>query len=236
MNGNLWVGGYSQVFPIAARSGIEGTGITVGLVRDLAFGAGSLWVVSGLETGQQGVRDGAAARRRPSRVIRTTIALGTNPVAVEVADGSVWLASGKTIRRVDPENDQVIEAIPVGATPRIWRAMSTASGLPSNSSYLEADGRIVRMVDGMRLDAAHALRDEEPRRPFEHRRPGRLVAHDVRLELGERPQARRAEQPVGGRHPPVIRWIVEVGGVRVAGGLPGVRALRNRSMRLAGSG
>jgi YVTN family beta-propeller protein len=117
VNGNLWVAGYSQVFPIAARSGIEGTGITVGLVRDLAYGAGSLWVVSGMETGAQGVRTALRPVDVRSRVIRTTIALGTNPVAVDVAAGSVWLASGKTIRRVDPENDQIVDTVPVGATP-----------------------------------------------------------------------------------------------------------------------
>jgi YVTN family beta-propeller protein len=116
LKGNLWVAGYSQVFPIAARSGIEGTGITVGLVRDLAYGAGSLWVVSGSETGAQGVRTALRRVDVRGRVIRTTIAPGTNPVAVEVAGHSVWLASAETIQRVDPENDQIIDAIPVGAT------------------------------------------------------------------------------------------------------------------------
>jgi YVTN family beta-propeller protein len=117
VNGNLWVGGFSQVFPIAARSGIEGTGITVGRVNDLAFGAGGLWVVSGSETGQQGVRTALRRVDLGSRLVRTTIALGSSPVAVEVAGGSVWLASGKAIRRIDPESDQVTQTIPVGASP-----------------------------------------------------------------------------------------------------------------------
>jgi YVTN family beta-propeller protein len=116
-NGDLWVGGYSQVFPIDARSGIERTGIRVGLVRDLAFGSGSLWVISGLETGQQRVRTGLRRVDVRGRIVRNQIALGSNLLAVDVAAGSVWLASGTTIRRVDPENDQVVEEIPIGVTP-----------------------------------------------------------------------------------------------------------------------
>ena len=114
-NGSLWVGGFSEVFPVAA-SGIEGAGVRTGLVRDLAVGAGSLWVASGQETGQQGVRSALRRVDPRSRLIRSTIAAGVNPVAVEVAAGSVWLASETTVRRVDPADDRVTAAIGVGAS------------------------------------------------------------------------------------------------------------------------
>jgi YVTN family beta-propeller protein len=117
VNGNPWVGGFSQVYPIAARSGIAGTGVPVGQVRDLAFGAGSLWVVSGLETGQQGVRTALRRVDTGGRVVLSTISLGSNPVAVAVAGGSAWVASGQSIQRIDPSNDQVVDTIPVGANP-----------------------------------------------------------------------------------------------------------------------
>ena len=115
-NGALWVGGFGEVFPVAARTGIEGAGVSVGLVRDLAFGAGDLWVVSGQETGQQSVRSALRRVDVRSRLIRTTIAAQSNPVAVEVAAGTVWLASGTTVRRVDPDTDRVTGAIDVGAS------------------------------------------------------------------------------------------------------------------------
>jgi hypothetical protein len=117
VNGNPWVGGFTHVFPISARTGNEGTGIRVGEVRDLAFGGGSLWVVSGLETGAQGVSTALRRVDVRSRVVQTTVALGSNPVAVAVADGSVWLAGGRGIQRVDLENDQLIEAISLGSSP-----------------------------------------------------------------------------------------------------------------------
>lgn len=116
-DGDLWVGGFATVFPVDTRSGIEGAGVSVGRVTDLAFGAGSLWVASGQENGQQGAR--AALRRVDvrSRLIRTTISIGSSPVAVVVAGRSVWVAGGSTLRRVDPETDRVTDAIPIGASP-----------------------------------------------------------------------------------------------------------------------
>src|SRR5262249_53287124 len=50
-NGKAWVGGYSQVFPIES-TGLSRVGTEVGLVRDIAFGAGSVWVVSRSDVNQ----------------------------------------------------------------------------------------------------------------------------------------------------------------------------------------
>jgi DNA-binding SARP family transcriptional activator len=117
-DGEVWVGGTSDVFPIAADSGIPGAGIPVGTISDLTFGAGTLWVVSGTP-----VHAGAdqALRRLDLRnqMIRNTINVGNNPIRVAAAAGSIWVASRSdaTVYRVNPHEDRATGTIPVGSTP-----------------------------------------------------------------------------------------------------------------------
>jgi DNA-binding SARP family transcriptional activator len=117
--GNAWVAGANQVFPIAARTGNWSPGIAVGSpVLDLAPTAGSLWVISGAPV----VATTQEALRRidlRDRLVHTTIPVGSDPVAVAAAGGSIWAASGSdgTIDRVDPAKERVVDTIEVGATP-----------------------------------------------------------------------------------------------------------------------
>ena len=117
--GEAWVAGANQVVPIAARTGIAGSGITVGSpVLDLAPTAGSLWVISGAPAAA--TTQGALRRiDLRDRLVRTTITVGSDPVAVAAARGSIWAASGSdgTIDRVDPAREQVVDTIHVGASP-----------------------------------------------------------------------------------------------------------------------
>jgi DNA-binding SARP family transcriptional activator/streptogramin lyase len=121
-DGEAWVAGSSYagcVFPINGRTGAAGSGIDVGgPIHDLALDGGSLWVLSG-----------GAVREQPypalravdlhDRLVRTTVAVGNDPVAVVVAAGSIWVASGsdETISRVDPSRGRVVETIKLGASP-----------------------------------------------------------------------------------------------------------------------
>jgi DNA-binding SARP family transcriptional activator/DNA-binding beta-propeller fold protein YncE len=118
-DGKLWVAGADQVFPVTATTGIPGAGARVGVVRDLAFGAGSLWVASG-GPGHVGGIVQALRRVDPhSRLVQATIAVGSDPVAVAAAGGSIWVASRTDgmVERVDPARNRVVETIAVGAKP-----------------------------------------------------------------------------------------------------------------------
>ena len=117
-NRHAWVGGVTGVFPIEASTGSPGAGTDVGHVRDLAFGAGSLWVVSGTDINQ---RIGAGLRRvdPQGRIVEAFIDVGSNPVAVVSEGGSIWVASrtDRAIKRVDPAENAVVKTIPLGAAP-----------------------------------------------------------------------------------------------------------------------
>jgi YVTN family beta-propeller protein len=115
----VWVAGASQAFPIAPASQIPGAGAIVGVVRDLAFGAGDLWVVSGAPGHQGGVAEALRRVDRESRLIELEIPVGSDPVAVAVAAGSVWAASRSdgTVYRVEPTQNKVVEMIRTGASP-----------------------------------------------------------------------------------------------------------------------
>jgi DNA-binding SARP family transcriptional activator len=118
-DGRLWVGGGDQVFPIVAATGVPEVGARVGVVRDLAFGAGSLWVVSGGVAHVGGI-DQALRRVDPSsQLVLATIAVGSDPEAIAVAGGSVWVASRTdgAIERVNPGRNLVVETIALGAKP-----------------------------------------------------------------------------------------------------------------------
>jgi DNA-binding beta-propeller fold protein YncE len=121
--GEVWVAGYDEVFPINPRTGDVGSGIRIGHARDLAFGAGSLWVVSGSDINQ---RLGPALRRvdLPGREVEGKVDVGRDPVAVDWAGGSIWVASrgDRTIKRVDPERNAVVKTIPLGAPPKALAA------------------------------------------------------------------------------------------------------------------
>jgi DNA-binding SARP family transcriptional activator len=118
--GRVWVGGAYQVFPIAPDMGrIAGSAANVGVVRDLAFGARSLWVVSGASGGWGGVFQALRPIDPHTGVVQATIAVGVDPVAVVVAGGSVWVASRSDgiIERVDSAQDRVVDATRIGASP-----------------------------------------------------------------------------------------------------------------------
>jgi len=117
-DGNAWVAGYDHVFPIAARSGIPDAGIVVGHARDLTFGEGSLWTVSG---GRLDLGVAMALRRVDlrGRLVDATIEVDADPVAIAFAGGSIWVASRgeETVQRVDPATERVVETIDLDAVP-----------------------------------------------------------------------------------------------------------------------
>ncbi len=117
-DGEAWVAGSGDVFPIEARSGVPGDPIRVGGVRGLAFGAGSLWVVSGGPGHIGGVRQALRRVDTESRLVQTTIPVGSDPVAVAVTAGSVWVASrsDRAIKRVDAEQNRV-DTLGLGSAP-----------------------------------------------------------------------------------------------------------------------
>jgi DNA-binding beta-propeller fold protein YncE len=118
-DGSLWVAGADQVFPIKATTGVPGAGTRVGVVRDLAFGAGALWVVSGGAAEAGGVNPALRRVDPVSRLVQATIPVGSDPEAVAVAGGAVWVASRTdgVIERIDPSQNRVVETIAVGAKP-----------------------------------------------------------------------------------------------------------------------
>jgi len=118
--GKVWVAGADQVFPIAAEADMAaGTGADVGGVRDLAFGEGSLWVVSGSPTHVSGVVQALRRVDPHTGIVQATISVGSDPVSVTVAGGSVWVGSESdgVIERVNPAQNRVVELIKVGAKP-----------------------------------------------------------------------------------------------------------------------
>jgi DNA-binding SARP family transcriptional activator/streptogramin lyase len=118
--GKVWVGGAYRVFAIAPdMETIASSGANVGVVRDLAFGAGSLWVVSGASGGFGGVVPALRPIDPHTGVVQATITVGVDPVAVAVAADSVWVASRSDgiLERVDPAQDRVVDTTRVGASP-----------------------------------------------------------------------------------------------------------------------
>jgi DNA-binding SARP family transcriptional activator len=114
-----WVAGAGDIVPIAAASGTPGGPISAGAARGLAFGDGTLWVVSGGPGHIGGVKQALRRVNLESRLVETTIPAGGDPVAVTVADGSVWVAgrSDKAVFRVDPEQNRVVETLRLRSTP-----------------------------------------------------------------------------------------------------------------------
>jgi streptogramin lyase len=115
----VWVGGMNEVFSIEAQSRIPRAGPDVGAVRDLAFGAGSLWLVSGGQAHMGGVVQALRRIDPHTRMVQATIPVGSDPVAVAVAGGSVWVAARTdgVVKRVDPGQNRVVDTIAVGAKP-----------------------------------------------------------------------------------------------------------------------
>jgi DNA-binding SARP family transcriptional activator len=116
--GKVWVAGANQVFPITEETAIP-TGAMVGVVRDLAFGAGSLWVVSGGNGHVGGVVQALRRVDPHTGLVQATIAVGSDPVSVAVAGGSIWVAvrTAGAIERVDPAQDRAVDTISLGAKP-----------------------------------------------------------------------------------------------------------------------
>jgi DNA-binding SARP family transcriptional activator len=118
-DGEVWVGGVNKVFSVDPDTRIPHTGPDVGVVRDLAFGAGSLWVVSGIQTHVGGVVQALRRIDSHTRMVQATIPVGSDPVAVAVAGHSVWVATRTdgSVARVDPAQNRVVDTIPLGAKP-----------------------------------------------------------------------------------------------------------------------
>jgi hypothetical protein len=117
-DGAAWAAGANQVVPIDAASGIPSTEAIVGVVRDVSYGDGSLWVVSG----GPAHADVAQALRRVdpvTRLVQATIGVGSDPVSVAAAAGSVWVAdrTDGTIERVDTAHNRVAATIRVSGKP-----------------------------------------------------------------------------------------------------------------------
>jgi DNA-binding SARP family transcriptional activator/DNA-binding beta-propeller fold protein YncE len=129
----VWVAGSSSagyVFPITDPQ----TGIAVGgPIRDLAPYAGSLWVLSGNPVVEL-PRPALRAVNLHDQLIRTSVTVGKDPVALAVAAGSIWVANGtdKTISRVDPSRGRPVKTIKLGVNPTaiaadrdgVWVAVS----------------------------------------------------------------------------------------------------------------
>ena len=115
--GAAWVAGYDDVFPVGAGTRVAEPGTVVGLARSLAFGDGSLWVVSGGRI-DQGVVPAVRRVDVDGRVVETTIR-PSHPSAVASAGGSIWVTSAQdqTITRVDPADNRVVSTIRLGAAP-----------------------------------------------------------------------------------------------------------------------
>jgi DNA-binding SARP family transcriptional activator/streptogramin lyase len=121
-NGRMWVAGSgfaASVFPVVERTREVGTGIPVGgPIQDLAVDGDTLWVLSGspvLELPRPRLR----AVDIHDQLLRATVTVGEDPVAVAAGAGSIWVASrrDRTISRVDPSPGRVVETIKLGARP-----------------------------------------------------------------------------------------------------------------------
>jgi DNA-binding SARP family transcriptional activator/streptogramin lyase len=118
-DGQLWVAGAYDVFPVTANTGIPGAGAAVGIVHGIAFGAGSLWVISGGPAHQGGVVQALRRVDPHTRLVQATVTVGSNPKSVASAAGSLWVATpgDGAIERVDPKQDRVVQTIRVGTSP-----------------------------------------------------------------------------------------------------------------------
>jgi sugar lactone lactonase YvrE len=120
--GTAWVasaGVPGYVFPIEGRNGESDSGIDVGgPVHDLAVAAGNLWVASGNPVREQ-PHPALRAVDLHDQIVRTTIAVGADPVAVVAAGDSIWVADGTggTVSRVDPSRTWRVSTISLGAHP-----------------------------------------------------------------------------------------------------------------------
>jgi DNA-binding SARP family transcriptional activator/streptogramin lyase len=121
-DGQVWVassGFAGYVFPMDGRSGRSGPGIAVGgPVHDLALAAGTLWVLSGGAVMEQ-PHPALRAVDVHDRLVRTTIAVGSDPVAIVAAGDSLWVASAndETVARVDPSRARLVSTVKLGAHP-----------------------------------------------------------------------------------------------------------------------
>jgi DNA-binding SARP family transcriptional activator/DNA-binding beta-propeller fold protein YncE len=122
-----WIAGSDQVFPIDAHTDIAGVGIPVGTAGALAFAGGDLWLVSG---GPGHLGEVVQAVRRidvESRLVKATIPGGNEPIAIAAVGDSLWVASGsdKTLMRIDPAQNRVVQSTKVGASPTAVAADKT---------------------------------------------------------------------------------------------------------------
>jgi streptogramin lyase len=117
-DGQAWVGGFDEVSAIRNGSTTPGAGQIVGLVRNLAFGMGSIWAVSG-ELTTQGIPVKLRRIDPETGMIEQSISVGAAPVAVAAAGAWVWVEdrTGRAIQRIDPATNSVVDTIPLGEPP-----------------------------------------------------------------------------------------------------------------------
>jgi streptogramin lyase len=118
-DGQVWVAGTYEVFPITANTGIPGAGAAVGIVHGITFGAGSVWVVSGGPAHRGGVVQALRRVDPHTRLVQATVTVGSLPLSVASAAGSIWVASRSdgAIERIDPQQNRVVQTIRVGTSP-----------------------------------------------------------------------------------------------------------------------
>ena len=117
-NGATWVAGYTDVFPIDTRTGFAARGVNVGHAVDIAFGAGSMWVVSAPDMNME-VGPGLRRVNPREHVVDSTPITSGVPIRVVSAAGSIWVATknDRMVKRVDPSTGKVLEKIPLGQRP-----------------------------------------------------------------------------------------------------------------------
>src|SRR5262249_61107180 len=109
----------AAVAPCGPRMCVPARPVSVGGVGGLGFGAGSLWVVSGGPGHIGGVRQALRRVDTESRLVETTVPVGSDPVGVAFGAGSIWVASrsDRQIKRVDAEQNRVVDSLRIGSAP-----------------------------------------------------------------------------------------------------------------------
>jgi YVTN family beta-propeller protein len=145
--GGLWVTTWFRILRIDRNRNAIAARVDLPFdPRDVAAGAGAVWVVNG--TGNSvWILD-----PETNRVV-DRIPVGLEPVAVAVGAGSVWVANRRdgTVSRIDPERGAVTATIRVGGAPTDIAAGAEAVWVAAlaDRPYLAAVGAITARASGL---------------------------------------------------------------------------------------